>query len=134
MRALADMVQVTRHLLAPGDTIYGGTASVQAQYSIHAERFSGLFGCKGKMTENETHVAGACFAANASATSAGYRVWECGIPCPDGICLSETVYDDANCTKMSNLPAGFPNPNYVPTEKCVEQSLTNHFKIHCDGP
>ena len=108
-------------------------ASTQG-YEIHSKYFHSFFGCKGNGTDAETHVAGACFAVNASASVEGYRTWKCGFPCPDGTCLAEPVYDDANCTKMSNLPAGFPNPNYVPTGKCVEQAIRKHFFIHCDGP
>merc|ERR1712100_498555 len=104
-------------------------ASTQGQYNIHSKRFYSFFGCKGNATDVETHVSGACFAVNASASVGGYRVWTCGNPCPDGICLGETVYNDANCTNMTNMPPGIPNPNYVPTEKCEEQSLRNHFFI-----
>ena len=107
-------------------------APAQAQYKIHAARYSG-FTCNGKLVDNETHIAKECFAVNKTAPEAGYRLWSCGHPCPEGICLSEGMYDDANCTKMTDT-APFPNPNFVPTEKCEEQSLLNHFKIHCEGP
>merc|ERR1719473_408947 len=66
-----------------------------AQYNIHAQRYRGL-GCKGKVTDDETHVSGTCFAVNASATEAGYRLWTGGNPCREGICLAEFTYDDAN--------------------------------------
>ena len=74
-------------------------ASTQGQYNIHSKRFYSFFGCKGNATDVETHVSGACFAVNASASVGGYRVWTCGNPCPDGICLGETVYNDCKaCT------------------------------------
>ena len=105
------------------------------EYKIHATRFKGItsFTCKGKSVTNETHGAGECFAEDEKALVAGYRLWSCGHPCPEGICLSEGTYDDANCTKLSDL-SPFPNPNFVPTEKCDEQTPFNHFFIHCEGP
>jgi len=108
-------------------------ASAQAQYKIHATRYRGLT-CHGTVDANETHIAKECFAAGSIIpSSGGYRLWSCGHPCREGICLSEGVYDDANCTKMTDT-SPFPNPNFVPTEKCEEQALLNHFKIHCEGP
>ena len=100
-------------------------ASAQAQYKIHGSSYRG-FTCLGKAVTNETHVANECFAADEKALVGGYRLWSCGNPCTEGICLSEGTYDDANCTKLSDTRP-VANPNFVPTEKCMEQALLNRF-------